>query len=81
MKTISDKSKTFTFTYEFQDYETARIAGSALMGYMVGTYYQPTIEITYIENGVIAVEYLADKKLNKIFNRICDAFNQPMTEE
>ena len=74
LKTFSDKAKTFTFTYEFQDLDTAMVAGHALMGYMTGTYCQPTISLTYKNKGTLVVEYVEDSKLNKIFKRICDSF-------
>jgi phage protein len=74
LKTLSDKAKTFTFTYEFKDLDTARVAGSALMGYMAGTYFQPTISLTYKGKGTLFVEYVEDNKLNKTFKRICDGF-------
>lgn len=74
LKTFSDKAKTFTFTYEFQDLDTARVAGSALMGYMAGTYYQPTISLTYKGKGTLFAEYVEDNKLSKTFKRICDGF-------
>lgn len=85
LKTLSDKAKTFTFTYEFKDLDTARVAGSALMGYMAGTYFQPTISLTYKGKGTLLVEYVEDNKLNKTFKRICDSFknyyNQPVDDE
>lgn len=34
LKTFSSKAKTFTFTYEFKDLDTALVAGHALLGYM-----------------------------------------------
>ena len=74
LKTFSDKAKTFTFTYEFKDLDTAMVAGHALLGYMTGTYYQPTISLTYKDKGTLAAEYVGDKKLNKTFKRICDSF-------
>ena len=74
LKTFSDKAKTFTFTYEFQDLDTAMVAGSALMGYMAGTYYQPVISLTYKGKGTLFAEYVEDSKLNKTFKRICDSF-------
>ena len=40
LKIISDKAKTFTFTYYFCDQATAQVAGHALLGYMTGTYCQ-----------------------------------------
>ena len=74
LKTFSDKAKTLTFTYEFKDLDTAMVAGHALLGYMTGTYCQPTISLTYKDMGTLVAEYVEDKKLNKIFKRICDSF-------
>ncbi|QXA18913.1 hypothetical protein I6L85_00375 [Streptococcus gordonii] len=85
LKTFSDKAKTFTFTYEFKDQDTAQVAGHALLGYMTGTYCQPVISITYKDKGTLIAEYVEDKKLNKTFKRICDSFkdyyNQPVDDE
>ncbi|HGJ9625645.1 TPA: hypothetical protein ACJX3R_001815, partial [Streptococcus pneumoniae] len=67
LKTFSDEVKTFTFAYEFQDQDTAQVAGSALMGYMIGTYEVPSISITYKNKGTLVAEYVEDKKLNYIF--------------
>ena len=47
LKTFSDKAKTFTFTYEFKDLDTAMVADHALLGYMTGTYEVPSISITH----------------------------------
>ena len=74
LKSISDKAKTFTFTYYFCDQATAQVAGHALMGYMTGTYYQPVISLTYKDKGTLVVEYVEDKNLNETFKRICDSF-------
>lgn len=74
LKTFSDKAKTFTFTYEFKDQDTAQVAGHALLGYMTGTYYQPTISLIYKGKGTLVAEYVEDKKLNRTFKRICDSF-------
>ena len=84
LKVFSDQAKTFTFTYEFKDQDTAQVAGSALMGYMIGTYDIPSISITYKDKGTLVVEYVEDKKLNYIFKRICEAFKNsenPIDEE
>ncbi|MDS5167228.1 hypothetical protein RLM30_01600 [Streptococcus pneumoniae] len=84
-KTFSDKAKTFNFTYEFKDQDTAQVAGSALMGYMIGTYVVPSISITYKNKGTLVAEYVEDHKLNKTFKRICDGFKdyykQPVNDE
>ncbi|MDS2341932.1 hypothetical protein RLI85_09250 [Streptococcus pneumoniae] len=85
LKTFSDKAKTFTFTYEFKDLDTALVAGHALLGYMTGTYCQPTISLTHKDKGTLVAEYVEDNKLNKTFKRICDSFkdyyNQPVDDE
>ncbi|QBX08418.1 hypothetical protein JavanS259_0014 [Streptococcus satellite phage Javan259] len=88
-KTFSDKPKSFLFTYTFKDFDTAQVAGHAVMGYMTGTYEQPVIEVTYQGDGFnrLVIGYAEDKKLNYIFKRICDSFkgyyHQPedMTDE
>ncbi|ANM47507.1 hypothetical protein [Streptococcus suis] len=78
LKTISDTANTFTFNYTFKDNDTAQVAGHALMGYMTGTFEQPAIEVTYLndEQGAnrLAVEYVADTELTETFKRICDSF-------
>ena len=74
LKTISEKAKSFTFTHSFADCQTAQTAGHALMGYMLGTYHQPVIELTYKGKGQLVAEYVEDKKLNYIFKRICESF-------
>lgn len=74
LKTISDNAKTFTFTYEFSDQDTAQVAGHALMGYMTGTYCQPSISLAYKGKGTLVAEYVEDNKLNKIFKQLCDSF-------
>lgn len=79
-KTFSDTPKTFTFTYDFKDFDTAQVAGHAIMGYMTGTYEQPVVEVVYCNDGQggnanrLCVTYAEDKKLSHIFKRICDSF-------
>lgn len=79
-KTFSDKPQTFNFTYDFEDFDTAQVAGHALMGYMTGTFEQPAIEVYYDNDKVggdynrLAVEYVADTELTETFKRICDRF-------
>ncbi|MFI3051302.1 hypothetical protein ODU41_08845 [Streptococcus sp. 2022WUSS083] len=79
-KTFSDTPNTFTFNYTFKDFDTAQVAGHALMGYMTGTYDQPVIEVSYHNDGQggvhnqLAVEYVEDDDLIKVFQRICDSF-------
>ena len=80
LKTISDIPNTFTFNYTFKDFDTAQVAGHALMGYMTGTFEQPAIEVHYKSDKVggdynrLAVEYVADTELTETFKRICDSF-------
>ncbi|HFI0038803.1 TPA: hypothetical protein ACGOZY_001313 [Streptococcus suis] len=84
LKTISDTPNTFTFTYDFEDIDTAKVASNAVFGYMFGTYHAPVIEATIKEKGQLVLEYAEDKKLSKIFKRICDGFkdyyNDPEAE-
>ncbi|HGC6793464.1 TPA: hypothetical protein ACI0LT_000767 [Streptococcus agalactiae] len=60
---------------------------SAILGYMTGTYHAPVIGVTIKGKGQLVLEYVEDKKLSKVFKRICDSFkdyyNQPedMTDE
>ncbi|MFM0601728.1 hypothetical protein P7J10_04950 [Streptococcus suis] len=80
LQTFSDTPKAFTFNYTFKDFDTAQVAGHALMGYMTGTFDQPVIEVSYYNDGQgghanqLAAEYLADDDLNEVFQRICDSF-------
>lgn len=84
LKTFSDTAPTFTFTYDFEDIDTARVASNAVFGYMFGTYHAPIIEATIKGKGQLVLEYVEDKKLNKVFKRICDGFkdyyNNPEAE-
>ncbi|MGT2845270.1 hypothetical protein ACVRZD_08625 [Streptococcus hongkongensis] len=85
MKTLSDTPNTFNYT--FKDFETAQVACHAIFGYMHGIHEQPVIEATYHNDkqggyaNQLALEYVEDRKLNKVFKRICDSFkdyyNQP----
>lgn len=74
LQTFSDKPQTFTFTYDFEDIDTAKVASNAVFGYMFGTYHAPVIEATIKGKGQLVLEYAEDKKLSKIFKRICDGF-------
>ncbi|HGH8664431.1 TPA: hypothetical protein ACJOQD_001120 [Streptococcus pyogenes] len=93
MRTFSDTPKTFTFHYTFKDFDTAQVACHAILGYMTGTYEQPVIDATYHNDdqgghaNQLVLKYAEDRKLSKVFKRICDSFkdyyNQPedMTDE
>lgn len=67
--------KTFTFTATLPNFEQAQKAGSALIGYMIGTYEQSNIDITYIGNGNLKAEYISDKDLTKNFERITNSLD------
>ena len=77
LKTFSDEAKTFTFTYHCESYDHSRLAVAGIMGYMLGTYEQPVIKSKYgvkADNGdyyPITVDYVTDKPLDDVFNRIC----------
>lgn len=75
MKTLSDTPNTYTFTATLPNFEQAQRAGNALIGYMIGTYDQSVIDITYSGNGDIDVEYTSDEDLTKSFERISNSFN------
>ncbi len=74
MKTLSDTPKTFTFTATLPNFEQAQKAGSALIGYMVGTYEQSNIDITYTGNS-IQVYYISDEDLAENFERITNSLD------
>lgn len=75
MKTLSDTPKTFTFTATLQNFEQAQKAGSALIGYMIGTYEQSNIDVTYIGNGSLKAEYISDEDLTENFERITNSLD------
>lgn len=75
MKTLSDTPKTFTFTATLPDFEQAQKAGSALIGYMIGTYEQSNIDITYIGNGNLEAVYISDEDLTESFERITNSLD------
>lgn len=70
MKTLSDTPKTFTFTTTLPNFEQAQKAGSALIGYMIGTYEQSAIDITYTGNGNLKAKYTSGEDLTESFERI-----------
>ena len=71
--------KSFTFQHEFETMDHAQTVSTAIIGYMVGTYEQPTIETTISRNEArnaytLVLKYVEDKDITKVFNRICDSF-------
>lgn len=75
MKTLSDTPNTYTFTATLPNFEQAQRAGNALIGYMIGTYEQSVIDITYTGNGDIEVEYASDEDLTENFERITNSLD------
>ena len=75
MKTLSDTPKTFTFTATLPNFEQAQKAGSALIGYMIGTYEHSHIDITYIGNGSLKAEYISYEDLTESFERITNSLD------
>ena len=79
-QTFSDTPNTFKFKYTFKDFDTAQVAGHALIGYMIGTFEQPVIDVSYRNDGQggyanqLTVEYVVDDELVEVFKRICDGF-------
>lgn len=78
-KLFTDNAKSFTFKHEFETMDHANVTSTAILGYMVGTYEQPTIETTISKDEAnnaytLVIEYVEDKDLTKVFNRICDSF-------
>lgn len=75
MKTLSDTPNTYTFTATLPNFEQAQRAGNALIGYMVGTYDQSVIDITYTGNGNLKAEYTSDEDLTESFERITNSLD------
>ena len=46
LKKHTDNARAFTFRHKFESVDHANVTSTAILGYMVGTYEQPTIEIT-----------------------------------
>ena len=78
-KIFSDNAKSFTFKHEFETMDHANVTSTAILGYMVGTYELPTIDITISGSEAnntytLVAKYVEDKDLTKVFNRICESF-------
>lgn len=78
-KSFTDNAKSFTFKHDFETMDHAKVTSTAILGYMVGTYEQPTIETTISKNEAnnaftLVVEYVADSNLSEPFNRVCESF-------
>ncbi len=78
-KIFSDNAKSFTFKRDFETMDHANVSSTAILGYMVGTYEQPTIDITISKNEAnnaytMLIDYVSDSNLSEPFNRVCDSF-------
>lgn len=78
-KSFTDNAKSFTFKHEFETMDHANVTSTAILGYMVGTYEQPTVKTTISKNEAnnaytLVIEYVADSNLSEPFNRVCDSF-------
>ena len=64
---------------EFETMDHANVTSTAILGYMVGTYEQPTIDITIGGNEAnntltLVAKYVSDSNLSEPFNRVCESF-------
>ena len=79
LKKHSDNAVAFTFKHDFETMYHAQTVSNAILGYVVGTYEQPTIKTTISNNEAsnvytLLIEYVSDSNLSEPFNRICDSF-------
>ena len=79
LKKHSDNAVAFTFKHEFETMDHANVTSTAILGYMVGTYEQPTIDITIGGNEAnntftLVAKYVSDSNLSEPFNRVCESF-------
>lgn len=78
-KLFSDNAKSFTFKHDFETMDHAKVTTTAILGYMAGTFEQPTIETTISKNKAnntftLVAKYVSDSNLSEPFNRVCDSF-------
>lgn len=76
----SDRARSFTFKHEFETMDHAQTVSTAILGYMVGTFEQPTAKTTISKNKArnaytLVIDYVADNDLTKVFNRICESYS------
>ncbi|CAD0127376.1 hypothetical protein [Streptococcus thermophilus] len=65
LKKHTDNARAFTFRHEFETVDHANVTSTAILGYMVGTYEQPTIDITISKNEAnnaytMLIDYVSD---------------------
>ena len=80
LKLFTDHARSFTFKREFETMDHAKVTSTAILGYMVGTYEQPTIKTTISKNEArnaytLVIKYVEDKDITKVFNRICESYS------
>lgn len=80
LKTHSDNAVAFTFKRDFETMDHAQTISCAILGYMVGTFEQPTAKTTISKNEAnnaftLMIEYVADSNLSEPFNRICESYS------
>lgn len=80
LKTHSDNAVAFTFKRDFETMDHAQTVSTAILGYMVGTFEQPTAKTTISKNEAnnaftLMIEYVADSNLSEPFNRICESYS------
>lgn len=85
LKTHSDNAVAFTFKHEFETMDHAQTVSTAILGYMVGTFEQPTAKTTISRNKArnaytLVIEYVEDKDITKVFNRICESYSKGCSE-
>ena len=79
LKLFTDHARSFTFKHEFETMDHANVTSTAILGYMVGTYEQPAVEITISRNKAgnaytLVAKYVSDSNLSQPFNRLCGSF-------
>lgn len=79
-KFFSDNAKSFTFKHDFETMDHAKTVSTAILGYMVGTFEQPTAKTTIGKNEAnnaytLVIDYVADSNLSEPFNRVCDSYS------
>lgn len=79
LKIHSDHARGFTFKRDFETMDHAQTISCAILGYMVGTFEQPTAKTTISKNEAnnaytLVAKYVSDSNLSEPFNRVCDSF-------
>lgn len=80
LKTHSDNAVVFTFKHDFETMDHAQTVSTAIIGYMVGTFDQPTAKTTISKNKAnnaytLVIEYVSDSNLSEPFNRVCESYS------